>query len=220
MNVLTKESAEAMLTMQHTLNSQINPEWMQAGYAWHRAAWLEAAELMDHIGWKWWKAQKPNLVQAQIEVIDIWHFILSAYMVQYEVPVSALLLANDQEPKVTIYQGAMKRLDELNLQQTVDVFASQAAQGTLSVYVFDALRRAVELTWDDVYRMYTAKNALNIFRQDNGYKEGVYVKDWMGEEDNAYLEKVLNANPGINYHDLRAALQLRYSEVMNQGASA
>lgn len=33
--------------------------------------WTECAELMDHIGWKWWKKQEIDIEQAQIELIDI-----------------------------------------------------------------------------------------------------------------------------------------------------
>ena len=34
----------------------------------------------------------------------------------------------------------------------------------------------------------TAKQALNTLRQAYGYKQGEYIKDWNGQEDNAYLE--------------------------------
>ena len=31
------------------------------------------------------------------------------------------------------------------------------------------------------------KNVLNFFRQDNGYKDGSYIKLWDGKEDNQHL---------------------------------
>ena len=40
-------------------------------------------------------------------------------------------------------------------------------------------------TKEDIFKYYLVKNLLNIFRQDNGYKTGEYIKDWNGEEDNA-----------------------------------
>ena len=47
--------------------------------------------------------------------------------------------------------------------------------------------------------MYISKNVLNIFRQNNGYKEGTYIKQWPSMlcpddtvEDNVYLEGFLN----------------------------
>ena len=45
--------------------------------------------------------------------------------------------------------------------------------------------------FDDVYKLYVSKNILNIFRQDNGYAEGNYVKIWDGEEDNVYIAKLI-----------------------------
>lgn len=222
MTVLNKDSAEAMVRMQHSLNCQINPEWVTAGFAWHRAAWLEAGELMEHLGWKWWKAQTLNIVQAQIEVIDILHFLLSDYIVHHGTAAATILAEeiNDPEAKVVLYRGRLQRLDELDTKEVIDVFASQAATGVLSARVFDELRQRVKLNWSDVYRMYMAKNALNIFRQANGYKEGRYVKDWLGEEDNVFLEKILDANPSIDLHALSATLSERYSEVLRQGAAA
>jgi len=222
MLIVRPESIEIMVRMQHTLNSQINPQWVTAGYEWHRAAWLEAGELMDHLGWKWWKAQKLDLVQAQIEVIDIWHFLLSDYIVHHGTAAAQILAEeiNDPDAKVVLYRGKLVRLDEMSVKETVDVFASQAAQGVMGARIFDALRSHVFLKWDDVYRMYTAKNALNIFRQNNGYKEGFYVKDWAGEEDNVFLEKVLAANPNIEYAELEATLKQRYSDILMMRSAA
>lgn len=66
-----------MLELQDSINSLINKEWRHAHNPWYRAIWTECAELMDHIGWKWWKKQEIDIEQAQIELIDIWHFGLS-----------------------------------------------------------------------------------------------------------------------------------------------
>jgi hypothetical protein len=37
-----------------------------------------------------------------------------------------------------------------------------------------------------------AKNVLNRFRQDNGYKEGSYQKTWNGKEDNVVMLELLD----------------------------
>jgi hypothetical protein len=36
---------------------------------------------MDHAGYKWWKHAEPDFEQIQLEVVDIWHFGMSALMV-------------------------------------------------------------------------------------------------------------------------------------------
>lgn len=45
-------------------------------------------------------------------------------------------------------------------------------------------------TFDDIIKLYILKNVLNKFRQDHGYKEGTYVKEWFGKEDNEYLFQI------------------------------
>lgn len=46
---------EEMLEMQDAMNKKVHPDWRNQHFAWYRAIWTECAELMDKIGWKWWK---------------------------------------------------------------------------------------------------------------------------------------------------------------------
>ncbi len=52
-----------------------------------------------------------------------------------------------------------------------------------------------------------AKNVLNIFRRDNGYKAGTYQKSWQGREDNEHLVSVIHqldaSNPALQGTDAR-----------------
>ena len=42
----------------------------------------EAVELEDSCAWKWWSDDEPiDLQNARVEVIDLWHFLISASMV-------------------------------------------------------------------------------------------------------------------------------------------
>lgn len=216
MSVVHVETITTMAKLQDELNTMINPGWLKAGQAWHRAAWIEAAELLEHLGWKWWKKQEPNLVQAQIEVVDIWHFVLSDYLVRHGIKAGIVLSneINDPEHKVCIYKSAMVRTSELARTELVEVFASLAADGALNAYLFNQIRESVGLSWAELERMYMAKNALNIFRQRNGYKEGRYVKDWDGVEDNVVLERILAANQRIGFQPLMDALQKEYLLVL------
>ena len=45
---------------------------------------IEGAEAIEHHGWKWWKKQDCDLPQLQMEIIDIWHFLLSEILLQHE----------------------------------------------------------------------------------------------------------------------------------------
>ena len=66
-----------MLDLQDKMNRKVHPDWKSQGYAWYRAIWTECAELMDHYGWKWWKAPNPDIEQIKLEIVDIWHFAMS-----------------------------------------------------------------------------------------------------------------------------------------------
>ena len=56
-----------------------------------------------------------------------------------------------------------------------------------SVPLFASLMEACDLSADALYRHYVGKNVLNFFRQDHGYQDGTYVKQWQGREDNEHL---------------------------------
>ncbi len=60
---------------------------------------------------------------------------------------------------------------------------------------------------------YVGKNVLNFFRQDHGYQDGSYAKEWGGKEDNEHLVEVSRqldaASPGFK-DELYGALSERY----------
>jgi len=66
---------------------------------------------------------------------------------------------------------------------------------------------AVGMSFDEVYRLYIGKNALNQFRQQHGYKEGTYKKVWNGKEDNVVMQEILNTNLDISYEKLLDMLE-------------
>ncbi len=84
---------------------------------------------------------------------------------------------------------------------------------TFSVAFFWQLLDASGLNLDTLYQAYVGKNVLNFFRQDNGYKEGSYVKLWQGREDNEHLVELteaLDTDSDSYAQDLYAALTERY----------
>ncbi len=202
-----KEKLRHMLQLQDRLNRQIDPHWLQAGHAWYRAIWIEAAELMEHYGWKWWKAQEHDLEQIRLELIDIWHFGLSAELVRHQGNLEAAtdsLLAQLAEGA---HSGA-------GFRDNVDALALAALnQRTLAMPPFLALLQSVETGLDDLYRIYVGKNVLNRFRQDHGYRSGSYIKQWDGREDNEHLAELaagLAAEGEAFEHQLYQALEARY----------
>lgn len=211
-----------MLELQHQLNAVINPDWKTAKNSWTRAIWVEAAELMDHIGWKWWKAQGTNVAQAHIELVDIWHFILSQFAeTGDDMDVVASELHHrlfDQGRRVIFIRNKIHSLNEMNLLDRVEAMASLAASGNDCTAAFAACCEELELDWDELRRIYVGKNVLNLFRQANGYKQGTYIKDWNGAEDNVRLEETMKSSPHLSPADLFKQLGFAYARVQNEPA--
>jgi len=72
---------------------------------------------------------------------------------------------------------------------------------------------SLQFTTDELYALYIGKNALNKFRQDHGYKEGTYIKEWNGEEDNVVMMDILKSNTDITFNELLLMLQDKYQLV-------
>jgi hypothetical protein len=73
------------------------------------------------------------------------------------------------------------------------------------------------LDFDSLYTAYVGKNVLNFFRQDNGYKDGTYVKNWDGREDNEHLSElvaVMDHSAADFAEQVYAVLAERYAELV------
>jgi len=206
-----KQELITMLELQDAMNSKVNPDWRDQGNEWYRAIWVECAELMDHYGWKWWKSQKPDLEQVELELIDIWHFGIS---IGLESSSNYVELAEDLERKLTLGEHA-----EGDFLKAVEEFASSTLSSQqFNVAGFAKLMKLSGLSFENLFRSYVAKNVLNIFRQDNGYKEGTYIKVWQGREDNEHLMELLSglSSEQLSMKVIYAKLSERYSETALQ----
>ena len=178
-------AVQTMLDLQDKMNTKVHPKWREQGYEWYRAAWIECAELMDHAGYKWWKHAEHDIEQIQLEVVDIWHFGMSALLVENE----------DMEALAANIVKDLSAASDANLSllEASETLASACISSqSFSTSAFLNLMRASDLSFDQLYRMYVGKNVLNFFRQDHGYKDGSYVKIWDGREDNEHLSDILS----------------------------
>ena len=204
-----KQAFITMLDMQNNMNKKVHPQWPEQRFEWYRAAWIECGELIDHYGYKWWKKQTPDMAQVELEIIDIWHFGMSALF----------------RPGVTIEQIAEEmvaaldgyRYDGQGVREATEALACDClSRKSFSVTLFWDLLNAAHLSFDDLYRQYVGKNVLNFFRQDNGYKDGSYVKQWQGKEDNEHLVEILSqldSSSSAYREDVYQALEERYRAV-------
>lgn len=200
-----------MLDLQDQMNSKVNPDWRNAGNEWYRAIWIECAEMLDHHGWKWWKKQTPDLEQVQLELVDIFHFGLSEK------------LENNAELDTAALAGQLVvQLTSANTFDSLPLAIESLAQKALTNKVMDtgdfiACLNLAEMSFDELYRLYVGKNVLNFFRQDNGYKDGTYIKVWNGKEDNEVLFECLNQLDSDSQHFSTAvydALNAEYKKLL------
>ena len=182
-NSAAKNQIKQMLTMQDAMNSRVSDTWRDNGYEWYRAIWVECAEMLDHHGWKWWKHQEIDIAQVQLELVDIFHFGLSLRLMT-----GATVESITDTLAIELTQSS----NEKDFKIALENLASAAVTGK----AFDAKALAdcmslMNMDLDELFRQYVGKNTLNFFRQDHGYKEGSYIKEWHGEEDNEVLAKLV-----------------------------
>lgn len=181
------------LHLQDSFNSAVNPEWKTAGYAWNRAMWVEAAELADHYGYKWWKNinSAPDTKQILLELVDIFHFLLSDLMIRRRLTgsehaanvLNAFAFAKAHSPKNANKETVLK---------TVETFVEDCVTNEYALNSYFRMVVVFGFTLEDIVDYYLGKNVLNLFRYDNGYKTGEYKKIWNGVEDNKVLEEILD----------------------------
>ncbi len=201
-----KQKIINMLELQDAMNSKVNADWRTAGNEWYRAIWMESSEMLEHYGWKWWKHQEPDVMQVKLEVVDIVHFALSIRLEQDQpIDETAELIAKD-------FDNSMQAED---VRKTIECLALLTLTDQGAHFTFIAgIMKYLDMSFDELYEIYVGKNVLNMFRQDNGYKEGTYNKVWNGREDNEYLADImdqLNGNSQTFQADVYAALSQNYA---------
>ncbi len=207
------EKTRVMLAMQNEMNSHVDADWRQREREWYRAIWIECAELMEHYGgWKWWKHSTPDFPQVVLEIVDIWHFGLSMHIDDsgdYRRIATAIIDEWHSAPAALPFLEEVERL----------AFAA-VGERRFAVSSVRHLLAACERDFDDLYRSYVAKNVLNMFRQDHGYKRGDYLKIWNGREDNEVLSDLINEldSAKAGFRDaVYQALSARYAVVQGGG---
>ena len=200
-----KQKIITMLELQDAMNSKVNSNWRKAGFEWYRAIWMEASEMLEHHGWKWWKKQEADVMQVKLEVIDIVHFALSIRLIQGKT------LGEIAADIATDFGNAQSTDD---IKTTIEMLAKETLldQGA-HFSIIAGVMKHLNMPFDELFEIYVGKNVLNMFRQDNGYKEGTYQKMWGGREDNEHLAdiiKSLDSNSSDFKEDVYNALAEAY----------
>jgi dimeric dUTPase (all-alpha-NTP-PPase superfamily) len=222
--VLTDTQVRTMLHLQATMNSKVDPDWIAAAYPYLRAVVVEAAEAIEHHGWKWWKKQHCDMAQLQMEIVDIWHFILSEMLLRNQgdevrtgkalhAQIAGLASTDRIQALTVVYDGQTIEFGKTGLLEKLELLIGLSTARRIELPVFSAIMHDCDMSWNDLYAQYVSKNVLNFFRQDHGYKEGTYQKLWEGKEDNEHLVEIMQVLPATTTEypqRLYEALKLRY----------
>lgn len=219
---------EEMFKLQQKLNDETNGEGWEKGYTkqgrvinWRRCIYMELAELIDSFNWKHWKDIniEPNWDNVKIEIVDIWHFVMSLGLEEYK------LNKKGSIKDIVKYTAESQYFDEFLLEpnpihnedifmiiNVIEHFMKDTLDGCGYSKLIDdffevALQCGVNL--DILYKYYIGKNILNKFRQDNGYKNGEYIKVWNGKEDNEVMMNLLD-NQTYSAEELYSELEKQY----------
>ena len=219
-----------MLELQQTLNDATNGLNWEEGLTkngkkidWRRCIYLEAAELVESYPWKHWKNidASPDYENIKIEIVDIWHFIMSEVLRLYKIEQLGSLedIANvvTQMEEFQNFQQAnkSKELDPYEEIALVEdmikiLFCSRDINALLVSFL--TMSSKLNLKLPELYELYIGKNILNKFRQNHGYKEGSYIKEWDGKEDNVVMQEILASQNDITPEELYKALEKAYPQ--------
>jgi len=221
-----------MLQLQAQLNDATNGENWTKGTTkngktinWRRCIYMECAEMVDSFSWKHWKSitAEPDWANHQIEVVDVWHFIMSLaiedYSLNFRGSIEDIALNISQLDSFSSIDVNAKSFSsqELVIEKVEELIRLAISKDKLELELliseFFDLVKLSGLNIETLYRLYVGKNILNQFRQDNGYKDGSYIKVWNGEEDNVVMKRIWEENGDISPDMLFKELTKAYASL-------
>lgn len=213
-----------MITLQQQLNDNTNGIGWEEGKTkqgkiidWKRCIYLESAELVESYPWKHWKNidAKVDYENVKIELVDIWHFVMSEMLRVNKIEGDKLSieeLAKKAEQIISSIE-ANKEEDYYKQIESIESFIKELfCNFNLDNFIksYFELNIKLGLNFDELYKLYIGKNILNQFRQENGYKDGSYIKVWSGKEDNVVMQEILDNLDNITPESLVNELNKRY----------
>ena len=210
-----------MFELQQQLNDNTNGKiWTEGAtkdgrhISWLRCIYMEAAEAIDSFNWKHWKdiEGQPDLDNAKVELIDIWHFIMSEAIHFGDTQFAEAY--EEMEPEKDINPELMIEILEKIVAAAAgaEVDKSQNALYEITGLFFKALAN-MSMDVPELYKRYVVKNQLNTFRQDHGYKDGSYIKIWDAVEDNVIAFNIMDEHPDFTPEQLYKKLEEEYKLV-------
>ena len=214
------ELFKEIIELQDKLNSKIDPNWKTNRDLedWVIATNQEFAELMDSFPWAWWKKQsKIDINNIKLELVDIFHFILSfaiqgAYLIEVDKEELAHFINFQASKLLQVHpfnpRAMMKLYREMLFE--MELFITHKDKVYLDLYfgTFFEMVETVGMSVSEFSKLYFGKNALNQVRKDFGYDKGEYIKIlWNGKEDNEVMMELIE--------DLEPSFDVIYKALRN-----
>jgi len=229
------EMLKILFNMQNDANTLTNGDCWVEGFNengleinWCRCMRFELVEAIDQsFSWKHWKNIKNNnqydymqngLHNVKIELVDVFHFLMSENIKQSWTSEMIALFDKFDLSNTKIFTQIELIQEIENLERIVFNYEDDNTFQNMKI-LYNTFWKVVlsVMTFNEVYEMYILKNTLNIFRQNNGYKDGSYIKEWGIDklEDNLFLETYINDGGIIDYNSITNYLDKKYQELNN-----
>jgi dimeric dUTPase (all-alpha-NTP-PPase superfamily) len=227
-----RDYLKTMFELQQSLNDDTNGIGWEKGYTktnniinWRRCIYMECAELVDSFNWKHWKdLNKPiDWENVRVEIVDIWHFMMSLILEYYKLNslggMDVIIFDIENTKGFKEFCSEPFKTDNVNSFEIINDIETLINKSTNKDLTFDpmlieyfslSLKCGVNLHY--LYQYYTAKNVLNRFRQNHGYKDGTYKKNWNGKEDNVVMLEILTKYKNLTIDELYAKLENLYKQ--------
>ena len=201
---------KSMVELQHSFNQQIDKNYLDKNWNWNSAIIVESGELLDSLGYKWWKKQESDMENVKVEAIDLLHFIISENIQYYYA--SKNLDIKEVEEDFENFFMEYDSYDDFCVPDLEKLISYLNYDEYNRFFIMKQIFKQLNMSNEDVYIAYIVKNCLNKFRQDNGYKEGTYNKIWNGKEDNAIAYSLANELGAIDnlFEELYKKLNIYY----------
>ena len=220
-----EKTFEEIVQLQDSFNARvIGQDWKEKDNNWKMAIILENAELLDSFDWKWWKHTPIDWQNIEIEMVDLFHFLIALGLKESNTKAfNGFFIANELRFKEQETYND-ETMQEVVIGKMLNDFNSAIINGlTLNaVSIFIEMWFTLGNNSDDLFRKYKMKYTLNQFRQDNGYKDGSYIKIWEeGKEDNVFAQELQKDIPNDDKYlgELHLALSKKYFEITSKAES-
>lgn len=238
-SMTVRDCMETMCSLQAEANTKMaGSDWLlnTDKYDYASAIRDEVVEAAVSAGWRpWWRGAGPDteldINNLHLELVDIYHFHMSLLMQELATPEPSTESGTGSGPESGVDLPRIQKASAAHLAGVWEygLGAPNVGKINLNTYLGTVLTQgAVSATWhlfrtmaqagldlSRLYRYYVAKNALNLFRTNLGYKQDRSVKYWEPNvEDNYYVMELARSNTPIHgSQDMYNKIGEKYTEI-------